>query len=95
MATMHPEFGYKDYSEETLLKLCDPNEAKMGLARWIYWTAEVYSFGKHIRNYAYYPSFLPLYCFTDHGAGAPSYGELLPFGLECTLKNNAKEQFDL
>lgn len=35
-----------------------------------YWTAEIYSFGKYIREYGYYPSFLPLCIFTDHGPGA-------------------------
>lgn len=34
-----------------------------------YWTAETYSFGKHIREYGFYPSFLPLCVYTDHGAG--------------------------
>jgi len=35
-----------------------------------YWTAEVYSFGKYIREYCDYPKWLPLCVFTDHGPGA-------------------------
>lgn len=38
-----------------------------------YWTAEVYSFGKYIRQYGRFPSFLPLCIFTDHGAGSIDY----------------------
>ncbi len=34
-----------------------------------YWTAEVYGFGKYIREYGYYPFFLPLCVYTDHGPG--------------------------
>lgn len=32
-----------------------------------YWTAVVYGFGKHLREYGYYPSWLPLCVYTDHG----------------------------
>lgn len=31
------------------------------------WTAEVYSIGKHLRKYGFYPRSLPLYVHTDHG----------------------------
>lgn len=34
-----------------------------------YWTACIYSFRKWISRYGYYPSFLPLCIYTDHGAG--------------------------
>jgi len=34
-----------------------------------YWTANIYGFGKWIRRYGYYPPGLPLYIYTDHGAG--------------------------
>lgn len=43
---------------------CDP-----GSAPWKYWTAELYSFGRHIRKYAYFPAFFTLPIYTDHGAG--------------------------
>ena len=32
-----------------------------------YWTAEIYGFGKWIRRYGFYPDFLPLCIYTDHG----------------------------
>ncbi|WP_027187367.1 hypothetical protein [Desulfovibrio cuneatus] len=74
-------FDYKGYDEETLLALCAPSGTDLGLARWVYWTAEVYSFGVHMRDFAFYPSFLPLYCYTDHGAGALQYDTILPHEL--------------
>ncbi len=40
-----------------------------GHARWKYWPPEIYSFGRHIRDYAGYPAYLPLHVYTDHGAG--------------------------
>lgn len=81
---------YQGYSEEQLFALASEKLEfrKEGSARWIYWVAEYYSFGKHIRNYAFYPSFLPLYCFTDHGAGV-CYDYIIPFELE----NDAPIQF--
>lgn len=62
-------FDYKGYSEEKLKNLCDDKYAYKGFANWHYWTAEVYSFGKHIRNYGFYPQILPLHIYTDHGSG--------------------------
>lgn len=32
-----------------------------------YWTSELYGFGKYIREYGYYPRFLPLCIYSDHG----------------------------
>jgi hypothetical protein len=32
-----------------------------------YWTTTVYSLGKHLREYGYYPSWLPLCVYSDHG----------------------------
>jgi hypothetical protein len=34
-----------------------------------YWSAEIYGFGKYLRKYGYFPSFLPLCVHTDHGPG--------------------------
>ena len=34
-----------------------------------YWSAEIYGFGKYIRKYGHFPSWLPLCVHTDHGAG--------------------------
>ena len=63
-------------SESELLKLCDEKYTGKGVVTWHYWTAEVYSFGKHIRNYAFYPYILPLFVYTDHGVG--SYTNEIP-----------------
>lgn len=45
-----------------------------------YWTAGIYGFKRWISRYGYYPSFLPLCIYTDHGPGAsedhPSWDEL-------------------
>lgn len=56
-------------TEKEILNLCSDvnNHPFFRLAP--YWTAEIYSFGKYIRKYGYYPSYLPLAIYTDHGAG--------------------------
>jgi hypothetical protein len=54
-------------TEAELLDLC--GQCKTGPAPWKYWTAEIYSLGKHIRKYAYFPAFMTLPIYTDHGAG--------------------------
>lgn len=61
------DFDYKGQSEEELLKLCDEKYANKGNAKWLYWPSEVYSFGKYYREQAFYPSFLPLHVYSDHG----------------------------
>jgi len=57
-------------TEKDLLYLCDPKNAYKGKSIWIYWTAELYSFGKNIRDYGYFPSFLPLCVYSEHSAPA-------------------------
>lgn len=59
----------KGYSEEKLLRLCSDKNNHPVFRGAPYWTAEVYSFGRHIRKYGYYPLFLPLAIYTDHGPG--------------------------
>jgi hypothetical protein len=65
---MH-KFDYDGYTQRYLEELCSDDSVSKGMAAWKYWPSEVYSFGRHIRDYAFYPSFLPLLCYTDHGAG--------------------------
>ena len=79
-------FDYKGYSEEKLLELCDDAKANRGKADWLYWTPEVYSFGRHYRKYAFYPSSLPLHIYSEHGVGNP---KIYPHELE----NNAEAFF--
>ncbi len=71
-------FDYKGFSEEKLIELCDDKNVDKGKAEWKYWPSEVYSFGRHYRRYGFYPSFLPLYVYSDHGVGntKASYHEL-------------------
>jgi hypothetical protein len=56
------------------------NEEKVeDLYKYKSWSAEVYSFGKILRNYGIYPNFLPLYVTTDHGpsqSDEPTMAEL-------------------
>lgn len=54
-------------SELELLNLCDDKSNHPIFRGAPYWTAEIYSFGKYIRQYGYYPKFLPLAIYTDHG----------------------------
>lgn len=54
----------------------------------IYWTAEIYGFGKWIRKYGYYPDSFPLCIYTDHGAGC---NDDLPSKHE--LESDAPSQF--
>lgn len=58
------------FSEKKLLEFCSKKSDHIFLKSAHFWTAEVYGFGKYIRKYGYYPKFLPLAIFTDHG---PSY----------------------
>ncbi|MEG6548839.1 FkbM family methyltransferase [Desulfocurvibacter africanus] len=64
---MNRIFDYTGFDEDLLLSLCGDSHVKRGFAPWKYWTAEIYSFGRHYRNYGYYPSFLPIYCYSAHG----------------------------
>lgn len=73
--------------EEELLSLCQSRpKKKFQIIPPPYWTAEIYSFGKYIREYGYLPSFLPLCIYTDHGPG----GSDAPYGHE--LESDAPVQ---
>jgi FkbM family methyltransferase len=39
----------------------------------VYWTSEIYGFGKWIRKYAFYPNWLPLCIYSDHGISIDEY----------------------
>ena len=65
---MNENFNYKGLSEKELIGLCSDKLATKR-HRVAYWTSEAYSFGEHYRNYGYYPSFLPLFVYSDHGVG--------------------------
>lgn len=56
----------KIYTAQELEDLCDHRKAEK-LSGWQFCLAEVYSIGKYMRKYAYYPQNLPLYVHTAHG----------------------------
>jgi len=68
---MKDDFDYKGYSEEELYFLTDDLNVCQGKVQWKYWSAETYGFGRGYRNYGFFPSFLPLCIWSDHGI---SYG---------------------
>lgn len=59
-------FDRNGFSARDLEDLCSEKYLDIGNAEWIHWSAEIYSFGKWIRKYGYYPSWLPLMIMTDH-----------------------------
>ncbi len=63
-----------------LKQYCESAKVSFKLISPPYWTAEIYGFGKWIRKYGYYPSFLPLCIFTDHGPAQT--GVISPHELE-------------
>lgn len=60
-------FDYKGLTEEELIKICSNDNTVRGKCDLVYWTSEVYSNDKSYRDYGFYPSFLPLYIYSDHG----------------------------
>lgn len=62
-------FDYKGYSEKQLLLLCDTKQATKRPYDIAYWTSEHYSIGAYLRGYARYPSWLPIFVYSQHGVG--------------------------
>ena len=58
---------YNGYSNEDLERKASRIGINLGTAPWLYWTAELYSVGKIYRKISWYPKFLPLYIYSDHG----------------------------
>ncbi len=61
--------------KDQLQEYCNVTEFNFKIVQWPYWTAEIYGFGKQISKYGFYPYFLPLCVYTDHG---PGYYDALP-----------------
>jgi hypothetical protein len=80
--------------EKELLTLCQSEAlTSFKIIPSPYWTAEIYSLGKYIRKYGYYPSFLPLCIYTDHGAGiigCPPYEHELNSDAPCQFYHAPK-----
>jgi len=72
----------KGFDENKLLSLCDEKYVHNGYSNWTYWTSEIYSFGKHLREYGFFPRILPLYIYTDHGPASMLTNEPAPNELE-------------
>lgn len=66
-----PQLSRYGMSDAALESACKPGLA--GLSPWVHWTSELYSFGKSLRLLGHYPSLLPLYVYSDHGAGLHSW----------------------
>lgn len=67
-------FDRNGFSARDLEDLCSEKYLDIGNAECIHWSAEIYSFGKWIRKYGYYPSWLPLMIMTDHSPSV--YGKV-------------------
>lgn len=61
-------------TEIELKTLCDSKNIEKGFFPWVYWSSELYSFGRYIRKYGYYPNFLPLAVYSDHSG--PSFSDV-------------------
>ncbi len=57
-------------TERELVELCQEKKTYNKAVR-IYWTSELYSFGKYIRKYGFFPEILPLAVYSDHSG--PSF----------------------
>lgn len=53
-------------NEDELLELCSDKSIEKFNDNVPYWSSEIYGFGRHIREYGYYPKNLPLLIFTEH-----------------------------
>ncbi len=88
------KFDWQGYSAEKLVELCkEPTTNKN--KRTHNWVTDCYSAGVFLREYAYYPSSLPLHCYSAHGVnldssvGKHDLSNDAPFMLFYTSKNVA------
>ena len=65
--SIHTNVIHSGYTDSELESLTNPQEVNTGKAPWVYWTSELYSFGRLYREWAYYPKRLPLFIYSDHG----------------------------
>jgi len=57
---------YLGYSDEYLELMASPPNVNCGESNWMFWTSELYSFGKCFRFITGYPKSLPLCVYSDH-----------------------------
>lgn len=55
------------FTDEELKKKISLDRINKGMSPWLYWTSELYSFGRLYREDTYFPKFLPLCIYSDHG----------------------------
>lgn len=88
------DFNYCGHSNDELIDLCSEEKVDRGPAKWLYWTAEVYSIGRHLRDYGFYPKWLPLNVYTGHGPGHPKDIKVMEHEINndayCHLPNSKK-----
>lgn len=53
-------------TENELIDICSSDSIVRPVAPIVYWTSELYGFGKYIRKYGRYPRWLPLAVYSDH-----------------------------
>ena len=58
---------YKGFSDEELIYLCDIKTYSKNNIPFLFWTTEIYGFGKCYRDWLNFPSFLPIPFYGDHG----------------------------
>lgn len=79
---MKNKFDYSGYSESKLLSLCSEKNSFTGYCEWKYWSSELYSFGKYARIYGFYPKWLPLYVYMEHGVDMLPTEYIAPHNIE-------------
>jgi len=72
-------------TKEELLRLTEEiNVNNNMISNCKYWSSEIYGFGKYFREYGFYPRFLPLHIYSDHG---PPLDTDEPFA--CEINNDS------
>ncbi len=60
-------FDYAGLSERKISRLCSRFFAQLPLCGIPYWTTEVYSIGRYLKEYAGIPQWMPLFVYSQHG----------------------------
>lgn len=82
-------FDYSGYSEEKLAYVCGDEVRSLGNT-WKPGIVELYSYGKILRDYGFFPRFLPIYIYHVHSAGPSNYPKEheINSGAYCMFVNN-------
>jgi hypothetical protein len=66
-------FDCGGYSEEKLLELSNDYKRKFYMMCWKHGIVEMYSYGRLLREYGFFPQFLPIYIYHLHGPGIMNF----------------------